>query len=119
MLLVPLLGKADALPHAEEVAFGQGWPGLQKQLRQESVVFLFPGDPAVLRAHCLLGAVFCTEIGGLVFRFLPTGPAPSRLTWDIWRLSPSLLRNSTLWSTFLNLEVGRAGSSVTVTTTCR
>lgn len=80
VLLVPRPGKAHALPHAEEVPFWQGRPGLQKRLQQGGVVFLFPCDPTVLQAHFDLGAALCTEIGGLVLRFLPAGPAPSRLS---------------------------------------
>lgn len=80
VLLVPRPGKAHALPHAEEVPFWQGRPGLQKRLQQGGVVFLFPCDPTVLRARFDLGAALCTEIGGLVLRFLPAGPAPSRLS---------------------------------------
>lgn len=80
VLLVPRPGKAHALPHAGEVPFWQGRPGLQKRLQQGGVVFLFPCDPTVLQARFDLGAALCTEIGGLVLRFLPAGPAPSRLS---------------------------------------
>lgn len=63
VLLVPRPGKAHALPHAEEVPFWQGRPGLQKRLQQGGVVFLFPCDPTVLQARFDLGAALCTEIG--------------------------------------------------------
>lgn len=82
VLLVPRPGKAHALPHAEEVPFRQGRPGLQKRLQRGGggVVFLFPCDPTVLWARFDLGAALCTEIGGLVLRFPPAGPAPSRVS---------------------------------------